>query len=658
MLKMNLKMKTLLGYLTVVVLIVVVGLISVFRFNSLGKRVNYLTGEVAEKVRLAERIESSILSMKSSVEKYIYLSKKEDEAASESRIAEVEKTLSEAEKRISDEADRKILVEIKKLVAAYVENFRNVVIRYDARKLSNEELRAMGGEVEDLFGELMDEGGNGSGLKKSYSGFLPLRRTVEIYAVDFDEKKAASALEGLESLAADLEGGGVPEDLLYAVEDYLDAFDGFVAVSRKMDQEIGERLLPLAPQIVSLAKEIYLSGWKEMDDSRHIIEGQVKGTGKTIIVIMAIAGCFGCGIALLSASMIVRPISEVVQGISRVAEGDFTRPLEVKQKDEIGALSLSTNNMIASLAEMLKELSGDIDTLFSASGELSHISRSMSEKAGESREKSTSCAEAAEDMSTRMASVASASKMAADNINMVASAIEQMYETFENIVQKYEQAGTITREAVAQTETASGNVNSLGEAAREITRVTEVITGISEQTNLLALNATIEAARAGDAGKGFTVVANEIKELARQTSDSTADIKEKIDGITRSAGTTVKEIESISGIIGSVNEIVFETTDQVKDLSVTAKEIAENVVQASSGINNVNENVDESSAAAYEIARDMVDVNNAAGEMADSNDLVNTSSERLSTMAGRLKEMVSAFKIDSDRSGQEEAGSA
>jgi hypothetical protein len=118
------------------------------------------------------------------------------------------------------------------------------------------------------------------------------------------------------------------------------------------------------------------------------------------------------------------------------------------------------------------------------------------------------------------------------------------------------------------------------------------ITEISEQTNLLALNATIEAARAGEAGKGFAVVANEIKELARQTAAATLGDQEPAStGIQGSTDATVGQIEAITDVIGEVNDIVTTIATAVEEQAVTSQEIANNVAQASQGIQEVNENV-------------------------------------------------------------------
>jgi methyl-accepting chemotaxis protein len=188
-------------------------------------------------------------------------------------------------------------------------------------------------------------------------------------------------------------------------------------------------------------------------------------------------------------------------------------------------------------------------------------------------------------------------------------------------------------------------VDELGNAAQEISKVTEVITEISEQTNLLALNATIEAARAGEAGRGFAVVANEIKELAKQTANATLDIKTRIQGIQKSTDTTVTEIEQITEVIHAVNELVATIATAVEEQAVTTQEIANNVAQASLGIGEVNERVADNSTVSSDIAASISQVDDVAGTMRQSSAKVNENSGNLLQLAKQLNDMVARFKI-------------
>jgi methyl-accepting chemotaxis protein len=352
-------------------------------------------------------------------------------------------------------------------------------------------------------------------------------------------------------------------------------------------------------------------------------------------------------VALFMTRSIVKPVSLVVDNLTELSqgEGDLTSRLPVVSGDEIGTLSARFNEFMEKLQQMIKDISSGIDTLSSSSTELSAISEQMSSNANDTSSKSDRVATAAEEMSVNMNSVSAALEQTTTNTNMVSLAAEEMNSTINEIAQGAENARSISQKAVEQTGDTSEQMSHLGDAASAIGKVTETITEISEQTNLLALNATIEAARAGEAGKGFTVVANEIKELAKQTAEATLDIKQQIEGIQNSTGSTVGSIDEIGKVIADVNETVNTIATAVEEQSVSTREITNNIAEISSGTGEVNENVAQSSQVANEITQSITEVNQASTEIANSSNQVKNSAQELSSLADQLTEMVGRFKV-------------
>lgn len=341
------------------------------------------------------------------------------------------------------------------------------------------------------------------------------------------------------------------------------------------------------------------------------------------------------------------PLNRLVTAMEDVSqgEGDLTYRLDDKNSNEIGLLARRFNVFLEKLQKIITNIAGNSEKLSRSSQELLTISREMFDGAGDMSLKSSTVATAADEMSSNMTSIAAASEQSSTNINMVSAAAEEMTATISEIARNTERTRSTSSAAAQKAQTASENINNLSKSAQEIGQVVDTINDISEQTNLLALNATIEAARAGEAGKGFAVVASEIKDLARQTAESTLEIKEKIDGIQKSTQLTVAEIEKVTVGINEANQMIDTVAAAVEEQTATTKEIADNVSQAALGIQEVTENVTQSSIVANEIARDIMQVNQAAKTMSENSSQINSSVADLNNLSGELNRTVDLFKV-------------
>lgn len=371
---------------------------------------------------------------------------------------------------------------------------------------------------------------------------------------------------------------------------------------------------------------------------------------KSILVMLTTAGLIFAGIislCLIIVVGIVRALRSMVHNFQDIAEGegDLTKRIEIKSRDEIAELAHWFNLFLAKLQKIISTIAHNTSAVDSESNNLSTIADNLAGNARQTSELSTSVASSAEEMSVNMNNVAAAMEESTTNTSMVASAAEEMTATISEIAQNAEKAHSISEKAVHQAEKTSVRMAELGASADAISKVTETITEISEQTNLLALNATIEAARAGEAGKGFAVVANEIKELAKQTAMATLDIKKQIEDVQRTTTTTVGEIREISSVINSVNEIVANISSAVAEQSAATAEIATNINQAAAGLTEVNENVSQVTVVAGSITKDIAIVNTAAEDITRSSSRINTSSRELLRMAEELKNVVNTFRI-------------
>ena len=354
------------------------------------------------------------------------------------------------------------------------------------------------------------------------------------------------------------------------------------------------------------------------------------------------------GAGLLVHFIFFKPVKALTLGLEKAIQGeekDLTIRLPQERKDEIGQLSEKFNAFISTLDGIVRDIGSKTETIAAASSEVSGISDLMNDESVDLNTRSNSVSAAAEEMNVSMQNMAAASDQASANIAMVAEAAGQMQGQMAGVAGNCDNAGQISNAARTEAQTAAQKVGQLGDAANEITQVTQMITEIAEQTNLLALNATIEAARAGSAGKGFAVVADEIKNLAAQTAKATQHIQEKIGDIQESTREAVDEVSHIADVIANVDEIVHDISRSVEEQSGTAAEVAANIEQASSGISQVNDNLSQSSVVASEIASDIAQVDTVAAGMSERSRGLNSGARDLDSLSLSLQKMISVFKV-------------
>ena len=366
-----------------------------------------------------------------------------------------------------------------------------------------------------------------------------------------------------------------------------------------------------------------------------------------VIVILALAiltGLLGFG----TARSIATPINAGVHLLDRVSKGDLTSevPQELLgRKDEAGDLGRALDRMSKNLRKLLREVTQGVHTLASSATELSAIAAQTTSGTKTMAEKASTVAAAAEESSANTVSVAASMEQAATSLVSVAGATEEMSATVGDIASKAERARAISQDASLQAQAITSLMEELGRAAQQIGQVTEAITNISSQTNLLALNATIEAARAGAAGKGFTVVANEIKELAGQTAHATEDIKAKISGVQTTTREAITNIGKIFGVVKEVGSIVANIAASIEEQSTVTKNVASNIAEASTGVRDSNERIAQTASASKSIAQEIANVNAALGDVSQGGEQVKTSAAELSKLAEQLSALVAQFNV-------------
>ncbi len=359
----------------------------------------------------------------------------------------------------------------------------------------------------------------------------------------------------------------------------------------------------------------------------------------TLLIVTAIALAIGILSLLMVTSTIAAPIVEITNTMSVLAAGDKGVHIPfVGRGDEIGAMAgavevfkvnmIKNDEMVAAqdLERKAKELRAEKVSARTASFDnvIKLVLGTVSSASQQMEASAQTMQAAAEETNVQSTAVAAASEQASTNVQTVAAATEELSSSIAEISRQVSESSQAVGEAVTEATKAKDLVRSLDEAAGKIGQVVALITDIAEQTNLLALNATIEAARAGEAGKGFAVVASEVKNLATQTAKATEEIGGQIDGIQSATKSSVDAIERIFGSIEKVNGISTTIASAVEEQSAATKEIARNVEQAAAGTQEVTTNIAGVTQAAGETGQVSTQVLEAAKELAKQSTTLRT----------------------------------
>ncbi|MBD3418963.1 MAG: HAMP domain-containing protein [Chitinivibrionales bacterium] len=371
--------------------------------------------------------------------------------------------------------------------------------------------------------------------------------------------------------------------------------------------------------------------------------------GSAIITGLIILSAIGLAIAiLLSLSitrMITKPIQQCVNFATAISSGDLTQSLTSQAKDETGKLVSALGAMRENLVEIITNLTRNSSTLAQDSSAMSSVATQISASAEEMSTQANAVASSTEQATANVQNMSASATQMSTSVTTVATAIEEMSSSLNEVARSCQQESEKATEADAETKNASGKMDKLGETAKQIGKIIDVIKDIADQTNLLALNATIEAASAGDAGKGFAVVANEVKELAKQTAQATGEIENNIKEIQTASSDSISAISRVESIISEVHSISQTIVSAVEEQSATVNEISSNVTGASSAANEIAHNVAETATGLTEVSQNIHGVNEAASETANGINEVSSQAEKLNVLSGELKEIVGKFKI-------------
>jgi methyl-accepting chemotaxis protein len=441
---------------------------------------------------------------------------------------------------------------------------------------------------------------------------------------------------------------------------HLGEFDGRVSQFMKFREELARRGTEISPAAgrewgdndanrsvrKALNKDIERLG-KFYDGELKRLYGELDQEARRTWFFLAplAAGAImlvGIGIAIIWRA-VARPLAQITRVTSAVAAGTAVDIPFGERRDEVGELARAigvfqeamrrndelTRTIIdeaATRAKRQDELAAEIDRF---GGDVEATVSELGRIAERMVEASTQLAGAADQASSRTESATAASSEASSNVHDIASAAEELSSSVMEIDRQVSHSNAIAGKAVEEAERTNAEIKALDDAAKRIGDVVKLITAIAEQTNLLALNATIEAARAGEAGRGFAVVASEVKALAGQTAKATEEISAQIAGMQQA---TVRSVDAIGTIQRTIRE--------VGDITAT---IAAAVTEQGAATREIARSADIASKRTIETVAEVGRVSEATAATRGNAKTVKVVADDLGMVAGRVRGQVAGF---------------
>lgn len=332
---------------------------------------------------------------------------------------------------------------------------------------------------------------------------------------------------------------------------------------------------------------------------------------------------------LISQRRIATPLAKLTEKVNGIAKGDLTITIESKGKDEIASLSNSMNSMVNALNEMIRGILNGSNRVVSSVGVLSDKAQKTDSGAKSQSSQAHQIAAAAEEMSQTITDIARNASVASETSAEAMNIASQGKDVADGAVQTVNNVYTSSLELATMVEKLNGRVGEIGD-------IITVIKDIADQTNLLALNAAIEAARAGEQGRGFAVVADEVRKLAEKTIKATDEISGKISAVQSESEQTVKSMEHSSAEVTKATDYIRQVGDSLTGIVEAVERVRDQITQIATA-------VDEQSAASEEVARNIEKTSTIAKDMeAMASDVMNEI-RGLSRVAEELKGSTAGF---------------
>ncbi|SHM82054.1 methyl-accepting chemotaxis protein [Phytopseudomonas punonensis] len=635
-----------LGFGVVLVLTLVVAAAGFFALRDVGARFSLLEH--------FSDINDRVAQMRSTEQSFII----SGDAAQTQRLHEQAQAIREQVKQLLEQVsgdERVALQQVDEGVAGYVEVFDRYVEQSDNMRLSLDAAKWLvvgaansldllkEGLAEDGVYSLKDSQGTEGGDAVTQAGQIGKVHVLLLQALEqarvllessrtsgeVPDTKIQEALDA-QAQAAQLRDAlrdpgyrSVLAEVVGNIDSFNERLKEYTDLLKQQQQEHA-KLVERAGQVVELVGHTYA----EQKDAVHKL---VRASALLILCAAGAALLVGLLATLIITRVIVRPLKQVTAVAQRIAAGDLGAEIEVTRTDEIGQLLLAMQGMSRDLRTMVGRLQEGVTQLSTSAQTLSSVTEQARQGVNGQKEETDLVATAINQMAATVHEVAQNAEQAAASTALADSRVGVGREVVRETLQRIEQlvaAMAVTRQGIEQ----------LSQDTRHIDAVLEVIKSVAQQTNLLALNAAIEAARAGEQGRGFAVVADEVRALAKRTQQSTEEIDGLLGVLRAGAGRSVADMRQSDEL---VEQVVHDAEHTQQALSSIAEAVAV--------IHGMNQQIaaaaEEQTAVAEDINRSVTSIRDISEQSAAAMEENAGSSQQLAALGRELQGMAGHFRL-------------
>lgn len=616
----------------------------------LGQDVRNITGNLGVDTSIVSELLSQILKLRVQVNQYVESGDPQAVARFAEQSEQFLAALARAQKEIGNPERARRVDDIAAAYKGYSAAFAQTVVPNMKRRIElvANVLDVNGHRIEDLLSEIMTsaaadgdvEGGYMAGLAQTHlmltrlytykyldNNIDSLRRRVEK-----EIRLTTAAMQKMDAAIQNPRRQSLVEEAQRRYKRYSETFAEVVAAIETRNQGL-ERMETLGHEIAANAEAVAESVFRSLAEASALVTDRLQRAQLMILALMIVAPVLGLLVAWAVARAIVRPLRATNAALKDIAEGqgDLTVRLPVTGRDEVGELAGNFNRFTDKLQRIIAEVQSSANSAASAAEELSATAVQVRQSSKQQSDETDQVASAITEMTT-------ASEEVGRNVNDTANAANSTRS-------EAEQGRKLEADALGALEGLSGEIQdtaevmeAVGRSSEQVYSIVDVIAGISEQTNLLALNAAIEAARAGEQGRGFAVVADEVRTLAARTKDSTGEIRQTIEALRGRIGEAVERMrhgrEQADGVVAGARR-VDEALGRIADSIAHIDHMSTQIASAT----------EEQTSVAQEVNRNVSNLRGLAEGTTTANEQVDTSAQELSRLASDLVAQVGRFKV-------------